>query len=106
MEISPKAPAGTYNVQIFSPQNYSRLVVSGHANLDGTLHLTLASGFKLTPGDRFTVLTAGEGISGTFRTISSNSPVSVQYENGIVDVNAVSAAKVQPPNPSIGWDAR
>jgi hypothetical protein len=91
-----QGPGGTYNVQIFSPQNYSRLVVSGHANLDGTLHLTLASGFKLRPGDRFTVLTAGGGISGTFRTISSNTPVSVQYENGIVDVNAVSAAKVQP----------
>jgi hypothetical protein len=91
-----QGPGGTYNVQIFSPQNYSRLVVSGHVNLDGTLHLTLASGFKLMPGDRFTVLTAGGGISGTFRTISSNTPVSVQYENGIVDVNAVSAAKVQP----------
>jgi hypothetical protein len=91
-----QGPAGTYNVQIFSPENYSRLVVSGHAKLDGTLHLTLASGFKLRPGDRFTVLTAGQGISGTFRTISSNTPVSVQYENGIVDVNAVSAAKAQP----------
>jgi fibronectin-binding autotransporter adhesin len=87
---------GTYNVQIFSPQNYSRLIISGHASLDGTLHLTLASGFKLRPGDTFTVLTAGQGISGTFRTISSNSPVSVNYQNGVVNVNAVSAAKVTP----------
>jgi autotransporter-associated beta strand protein len=84
--------AGTYNVQIFSPQNYSRLIISGHASLDGTLHLTLASGFKLRPGDTFTVLTAGQGISGTFHTISSNSPVSVNYENGVVNVNAVAAA--------------
>jgi len=83
---------GTYNVQIFSPQDYSRLIISGHASLDGTLHLTLASGFKLRPGDTFTVLTAGQGISGTFHTISSNSPVSVNYENGIVNVNAVSTA--------------
>ncbi len=87
---------GTYNVQIFSPQNYSRLIVSGHASLDGTLHLTLASGFKLRPGDTFTVLTAGQGISGTFRTISSNSPVNVNYQNGVVNVDAVSVAKVTP----------
>jgi hypothetical protein len=86
--------AGTYNVQIFSPQNYSRLVVSGHASLDGTLHLTLASGFKLRPGDTFTVLSAGQGISGTFRTISSNSPVNVNYQNGVVNVEAI--AKVTP----------
>jgi hypothetical protein len=50
------------------------------------------------------VLTAGQGISGTFRTISSNSPVSVTYQNGIVDVNAVtgnatgaSTTRAQPP---------
>jgi hypothetical protein len=88
--------AGTYNVQIFSAQNYSRLIVSGHASLDGTLHLTLASGFKLRPGDTFTVLSAGQGISGTFRTISSNSTVNVNYQNGVVNVNAGSAAKVTP----------
>jgi autotransporter-associated beta strand protein len=87
--------AGTYNVQIFSATNYSRLVVAGHASLDGTLHLTLASGFRLAPGDKFTVLTAGGGISGTFRTITSNSPVSVSYANGVVDVNATAAAKAQ-----------
>lgn len=90
-----QGPAGVYNVQIVSPQNYSRLVISGHANLDGTLHLTLASGFQPTPGERFTVLTAGHGISGTFRTISSNTPVSVSYGNGVVDVDAVSAPKQQ-----------
>jgi hypothetical protein len=88
---------GIYNVQIFSLQNYSRLVISGHANLDGTLRLTLASGFQLTPGERFVVLTAGQGISGTFRTISSNTPVDVTYANGVVDVNAVSTAKVEQP---------
>ncbi len=77
---------GTYNVEIFSPQNYSRLVVLGHASLDGTLHLTLASGFRFQPGQTFTVLTA-QGISGTFRTISGNTPVQVTYANGNVIVN-------------------
>jgi hypothetical protein len=85
--------SGTYNVEIFSPQNYSRLVVLGHASLDGTLHLTLASGFRFQPGQTFTVLTA-QGISGTFRTISGNTPVRVTYANGNVIVNPV-PAKVQ-----------
>jgi autotransporter-associated beta strand protein len=92
-----QGPGGTFNVDIVSPQNYSQLLISGHANLDGTLHLTLASGLRLTPGETFTVLKAGGGISGTFRTISSNSPVNVSYANGVVDVNAVSTAKVQQP---------
>ena len=86
--------AGTYNVEIFSSQNYSRLVVLGHASLDGTLHLTLASGFRFQPGETFTVLTA-QGISGTFRTISGNSSVQVTYANGQVIVNPAAAPKVQ-----------
>jgi hypothetical protein len=90
-----QGPAGTYNVEIFSPQNYSRLVVVGHASLDGTLHLTLASGFHITPGETFTVLTAGQGISGTFRTISGNTPVNVTYANGEVFVNAASTTRVK-----------
>jgi hypothetical protein len=87
--------AGTYNVEIFSPQNYSRLVVLGHASLDGTLHLTLASGFRFQPGETFTVVTAAQGISGTFRTISGNTPVQVTYANGNVIVNSATTPKVQ-----------
>ena len=90
-----QGPSGIYNVEIVSPQNYSRLIVTGHASLDGTLHLTLASGFRFQPGETFTVLTAGQGISGTFRTISGNTPVNVTYANGAVTVNGVSTAKVQ-----------
>ena len=90
-----QGPSGIYNVEIISPQNYSRLVVTGHASLDGTLHLTLASGFRIAPGETFTVLTAGQGISGTFRTISGNTPVNVTYANGTVLVNAASTTKVQ-----------
>jgi hypothetical protein len=88
-----QGPAGVYNVQIFSAQNYSRLVVGGSANLGGTLRLTLASGFQLAAGERFVVLTAAKGINGTFRTISSNIPVNVTYSNGVVDVSESTAAK-------------
>ena len=89
-----QGPAGIYNVEFFSPQNYSHLVVLGHASLDGTLHLTLASGFRFQPGETFTVLTA-QGISGTFRTISGNTSVQVTYANGNVIVNPVPTPKVQ-----------
>jgi hypothetical protein len=40
------------------------------------------------------VLTAGQGISGTFRSISTNAPVKVTYESGLVDV--VSASQPKP----------
>jgi fibronectin-binding autotransporter adhesin len=88
-----QGPNGVFNVEILSAQDYSRLVVTGHASLDGTLHLTLASGFRPAPGESFTVLSARQGISGTFRTISSNTPVSVTYANGVVDVNTTSATQ-------------
>jgi hypothetical protein len=39
------------------------------------------------------VLTAGQGISGTFRTISANTPLNVTYANGSVDVATVSQPK-------------
>jgi hypothetical protein len=89
-----QGPNGVLNVQIVSLQNYSRLAVTGHANLDGTLSLTLASGFRPPPGSKFAVLTAGQGISGKFRSISTNAPVKVTYESGLVDV--VSASQPKP----------
>jgi autotransporter-associated beta strand protein len=94
-----QGPGGTYNVQIFSPQNYSQLIVTGHASLNGTLHLTLASGFHLVAGEQFIVLKAGQGISGTFSSISSSSPVNVTYSNGVVDVTALSTSR--PPVPTV-----
>jgi hypothetical protein len=92
-----QGPSGTFNVQIFSPQNYSQLIVTGHASLNGTLHLTLASGFHLVAGEQFVVLRGGQGISGTFSTISSSSPVNVTYSNGVVQVTGVSTAKPVVP---------
>ena len=90
-----QGPAGIYNVQIASAQNYSRLVVTGSANLDGTLRLTLASGFQPAAGESFTVLTAVKGINGTFRLISTNTPVNITYSNGVVDVSTPFAPKPQ-----------
>ena len=90
--------SGIYNVEIVSPQSYSRLLVTGRANLDGTLQLTLASGFRPSPGQRFVVLSAGQGISGTFRSVidPGGPPVQAAYQNGAVEVSAGSTPKAAP----------
>ena len=94
-----QASTGTYNVLIVSASDYSRLVVGGHATLDGTLRLTLASGFVPLAGSQFSILTATGGISGTFRTIiGPNGQVfRVTYNNGVVDLLSESQRKVIPP---------
>ena len=63
--------AGLLNIAIASPTNYSRLAVSGHATLGGTLQLNLQGGFIPTNGNQFTILTTGQGISGQFRNVVS-----------------------------------
>jgi autotransporter-associated beta strand protein len=85
--------SGTLSIEIDSSHNYSRLVVNGHATLGGTLQLTLASGYRPAQGTSFKVLTASEGISGTFQTIKSNTPLAVSYENGFVNVAPPSISK-------------
>ena len=90
--------SGIYNVEIVSPQSYSRLLVTGRANLGGTLQLTLASRFRPSPGQQFVVLSAGQGISGTFRSVidPGGPPVQAAYQNGAVEVSAGSTAKAAP----------
>jgi fibronectin-binding autotransporter adhesin len=83
-----QTPSGTLNIQLASATNYSRLVVGGHAFLDGTLKLTLASGFRPNPGTQFNIISAAGGISGTFRTVDGPKGISVSYLSGVVDVTA------------------
>ena len=45
---------------------YDRLVVGGDAVLDGALEVTLRSGFEPGLGDDFLVLSASDGVAGTF----------------------------------------
>jgi hypothetical protein len=89
---------GLLNIRLASPSIYDRLVVSGHAALDGTLRLTLLNGFKPSSG-QFTILTAGQGISGKFGTVISplGDPFQVTYgPNGIVTITPLAVTKSQP----------
>jgi hypothetical protein len=48
---------------------YDQLVVNGVAALEGTLAVSLVSAFAPTPGNTFTILTATDGIGGTFDSL-------------------------------------
>jgi hypothetical protein len=92
-----QARSGTFNVQIASATSYDRLAVTGRANLDGTLRLTLLSGYRPVSTDQFTILTAGKGISGTFRTVigPTGLPLQVIYgQHGVVQVTSGDVAPV------------
>jgi autotransporter-associated beta strand protein len=99
-----QGPSGIFNEEIASATTYDRLVVSGHANLDGTLRLTLLNGFKPAPGDRFTILTATQGISGQFRNVvnSAGQAFQVTYGQGaVVSLTPATIKKAALPVPHL-----
>lgn len=53
-----------------TPQAASKLAVSGSAQIDGTLNLNFSSGQYVVPVYR--IVTANNGITGTFSTVNSN----------------------------------
>ena len=57
--------SGALNIQLASG-SHGLLAVGGSAFLGGTLRLSLVGGFVPPGGQRFTILTAGTGVSGTF----------------------------------------
>ncbi|EDY17329.1 outer membrane autotransporter barrel domain protein [Chthoniobacter flavus Ellin428] len=58
--------AGTLDMEVASPSSYDRLQIGGKAALDGQLNVTLLNGFRPKKGEKFTILTAGSGVSGEF----------------------------------------
>jgi len=60
---------GNYLVDIAGTapgSGYGQLAVTENASLGGTLSVGLLGGFTPTPGDFFTILTAGDGLGGDF----------------------------------------
>ncbi|QQE12325.1 autotransporter domain-containing protein [Planctomycetota bacterium] len=63
MEIASTAGPGTGN---------DFIDVTGAAAIDGTLNVLRLAGYSPTNGDTFTILTADDGVSGTFSSITDN----------------------------------
>ncbi|MFN0278762.1 MAG: cohesin domain-containing protein [Pyrinomonadaceae bacterium] len=103
------ANMGNYNVEIggtggagVNPNGHDQLLVSGTANLGGTLNVTLTNAFTPAPGNSFLILDAANS-TGTFATtnlpnISPNS-WSVTYNNaaGTVTLVVVAPAPTNTP---------
>jgi len=91
-----QSPGGALNVELAglsAGSQYDRLAVSGAANLDGALNITLAQNFTPAEGDEFTILTHASR-SGQFSEV--NGPAiagypmfEVNYEPGGVTLTAV-----------------
>jgi autotransporter-associated beta strand protein len=62
-----------------APAQHDLLAVNGHATLGGTLQLISLGGFNFQPGEQITLLTAKNGVSGTF----SNT------QNGLVSTGTI-----------------
>ncbi|MFM8983314.1 MAG: hypothetical protein ACKOLA_10490, partial [Spartobacteria bacterium] len=65
------AGANSTLIEIASPTNFDRIVVSGSANLGGALNVVEFGGFEIAYGQQYAFLTAGGGISGEFDTITA-----------------------------------
>jgi hypothetical protein len=66
---------GVLNMEIggFNPgTDFDQLAISGMATLDGTLHVSLINGFKVSPGNDFWILTYGSWSETMFATMNTN----------------------------------
>ena len=61
---------GTFNVLIASTSQVGQVQATGTAVVGGTLNAIPVNGWNLNFGDRYQIMTAGGGISGTFGTIA------------------------------------
>jgi uncharacterized protein with beta-barrel porin domain len=68
-----QSASGTLSIGVagLAPNQHGLLAVTGHASVSGTLQFIRLGGFNLQPGNQITVLTATNGVSGTFGTIQN-----------------------------------
>ena len=67
-----QSSSGVFSVELggTATEDFDRLTVAGQAVLGGTLDVSLIEMFEPTPGDRFPILSAADGIVGLFETAS------------------------------------
>ncbi|MBF9233313.1 autotransporter outer membrane beta-barrel domain-containing protein [Microvirga alba] len=92
----------TYRVRIMPGVGNDRISVSGAAQLQGgTVSVTTLPGGTYVPGARYTLLSAADGVSGTFASLAHDfaflSPV-LEYDAKKVDLTL--PRKSGPPGPS------
>ena len=66
-----QSASGVLSIQIASATVYDKLVVGGKANLNGTLLVSSLGDYRPVPGTSLTILTADQGITGTFSDVTS-----------------------------------
>jgi len=64
--------SGVLLEDVASPTVYDRLLVKGSASLGGSLQINYFKGYTPSLDDKFTVLTANGGVSGTFNLVDPN----------------------------------
>ena len=75
---------------------YDVLNIGGTADLAGTLDVTLLGGFNPQAGETFTILTAGDGVSGTFTTADLPAGFTLTYLPTSVLLTAPTAPVPEP----------
>jgi hypothetical protein len=65
---------GQLSLRLRGADNFDQLIVTGFATLDGTLNLTLASGYQPQPGDQLQIVQFGAG-TGAFARVTGNAPL-------------------------------
>ncbi len=88
-----QGPGGTLVIEIASAILYDQLVVSGAADLDGTLQVTLLGAYN-PAGQSFTIITTGTGdVNGTFSVVTGAAIASdVTYNTKDVTVSFTQTA--------------
>jgi autotransporter-associated beta strand protein len=79
-----QSPAGALRIRLASTSVYDRLAIGGSAMLNGALNLSYLNGFTAQPGDVFTILTAGAGVSGRFSSFHDPQATGTLLTLGVV----------------------
>jgi len=66
-----QSKGATLSIELESPTVFDQILVTGHAQMGGTLNVSLLDGFVPKRGEKFTFLQAGGGVSGEFNSVNA-----------------------------------